>query len=82
VSSLDVKKLPENDPYRKLLLLWQDEDGENFDEDKYYQFCDQFFQKKKFVDFLHHTLCTYPAINDFLIQCLAHANHEQDHFDT
>lgn len=83
MSELDLHKLPENDPYRHLLLLAGHDDGEeDLDEDKYFDFCEKFFQKEKFVSFLHSTLCTYPAINDFLTQCLAHANQHQEHFDT
>lgn len=54
----------------------------DIDEDKYFNFCEKFFQPERFVQFLQETLCTYPATNDFLIKCLAVANKEQQHFDT
>jgi hypothetical protein len=81
---LDIRKLDTNDPYKQLLLLAGNSLDENdeLDEDKYFAFLDAFFQSEKFISFLHSTLCTYPAINDFLIKCLAHANKHQDHFDT
>lgn len=81
MSALDPENLDSNDPYHQLLTMFTLKDGE-INEDKYEAFCKAFFKPKKFVEFLHSTLCTYPAINDFLIQCLAHANKNQDGFDT
>ena len=81
---------PEQDPYRMLLIeagvidLNNDPEFE-IDEDKFSLFLcgqDGFYNPEKFLDFMRRTLCTYPAINDFLIQTLALANKDREHFDT
>lgn len=82
MAALSFDDLDSKDPYKHLLAMFYMPGSEDIKEDEYISFCEEFFKPKKFVQFLHTTLCTYPAINDFLIQCLAHANQEQKHFDT
>ena len=67
----------------KPMLGFLKEDGE-IDEEQYklLMACMAQTGPDDFVDFLRTTLCTYPAVNDFLVKCLYIANQDREFFDT
>lgn len=70
--------------FQPILERFQGASGEDFDEDEYWKLMKELEENgvEDFLAFLQTVLCTFPAVNDFLVHCLYVATQQRDKFDT